>query len=356
MYRKTATIALALVIMGAGSVVFAQEGIAPDVPKTQDEERVLEIGKWYPTLEMGLNLNQASYSKNWKGGEEGSLSWSAYLNGSAEKQVSTSLNWLNTLKLLYGQTRTQERDDNDERYWGDTDKTADLIEFESLARITKGWAVDPYLSFRFESYFQDVTDPFGRKLWFNPMTFKESIGIAHKFLDMEQHQLLTRAGFTARESYRQAFTMDTGEDTYSETAWDVGAELIVDYMKVFDDRLTYTSRLSVYQPFTWSKNDVFDELGADSLMAAGISTDITDYATTVDIDWQNTFTTRVTKFISFNFYIELLYDKYDNTVVPVVDDSGSLQNPDMVRESIRKKGQFKQTFGVGISYAFGGSK
>ncbi|MDH5627965.1 MAG: hypothetical protein OEY69_06690, partial [Candidatus Krumholzibacteria bacterium] len=227
-----------------------------------------------------------------------------------------------------------------------------LIQIESILRLTRNWAVDPYLSVRYESFFQDITDPFGRKLWINPMTFKESTGIARKFKDREDDQLLMRAGFTARENYRQFYASDTGNETFSETSWDVGAELIVDYKKVFEQRLTYVSRLSVYQPFNWSKNEIFDALGPDSLIAAGLSPDIASYATTVDVDWQNTFTTKVTKFISFNFYLEILYDKYDNTVVPIVDDNGALTNAGAIDFSVRKKGQFKQTFGVGLSYTF----
>jgi len=353
MPKRFAAGVLAALIAGGSSVVFAQQGIAPDVPGKQEEKRVLEVGKWYPTLEGGLNLTQASYSTNWKGGEQGSVSWSAYLNGTAENQIKSSLNWLTTMELLYGQTRRQELDQNGNRHWGGSEKSADLVQIESILRVTRGWAVDPYFSFRFESFFQDVTDPYGRTLWFNPMTFKESVGIARKFLDYEDHQLLTRAGFTAREGYRKFFSMPAGDDTFSETSWDVGAEAIIDYTRIFNEnKVRYDSRLSVYQPFTWSKNDIFDQIGADSLLAYGIDPDITSYATTVDVDWQNTLTTKVTRFISFNFYLELLYDKYDNTVVPVVDDGGVLTNPDAVRYSIRKKGQFKQTLGVGLTYAF----
>ena len=352
MFNRIAPALLVLAIAGTGGAAFAQQGIAPEVPKPSDEQRVLEVGKWYPSLAGGLNLTQAAYSENWKGGETGSVSWNAFLNGSAENQLKTSLNWLNTMKLLYGQTRRQEVDDNGDRSWGDAEKSADLIEIESMLRMTKGWAVDPYFSLRFESLFQDITDPFGRELWLNPMTFKESAGIARKFVDREDHQLLTRIGATARETYRKFYASDSGDDTFSESAWDAGAELIVDYKRVFDERVTYDSRLSVYQPFTWSKNDVFDDLGPDSLMAAGLSPDIADYATTVDIGWQNTLTSKVTKFISFNFYLEVLYDKYDNSVPPIVDDSGSLTNAAAVGASVRKKGQFKQTFGIGLSWTF----
>jgi hypothetical protein len=352
MRKRIATGLLAVLIAGAGSAAFAQEAIAPEVPKEPKEKRDLVVGKWYPSLEGGLNLTQAAYSENWKGGETGSVSWNAFLNGSAENQVKPTLNWLSTMKLLYGQTRRQEVDVNGDRSWGDAEKSADLIQVESILRMTRNWAVDPYLGVRFESYFQDITDPFGRRLWINPMTFKESAGIARKFLDREDHQLLARLGMTARENYRKFYAADTGSETFSETSWDAGAEMILDYKKIFDGRLEYDSRLSVYQPFNWSKNEIFDALGPDSLMAAGLSPDIADYATTVDVDWQNTFTTKVTKFISFNFYLEILYDKYDNTVVPIVDENGSLTNAEAVDFSVRKKGQFKQTFGVGLSYTF----
>ncbi|HEX5132709.1 MAG TPA: DUF3078 domain-containing protein [Candidatus Krumholzibacteria bacterium] len=351
MRNRLAPALLAAMIAGNATAALAQ-GIAPEVPKDPTEKRELEVGKWYNTLEGGLNLTQAAYSENWKGGETGSISWSAFLNGGAENQLTPGLNWLNTMKLLYGQTRQQEVGADGNRSWGDAEKSSDLIQIESLLRITRNWPVDPYVSVFYESFFQDITDPYGRTLWLNPMTFRESAGVAHKFIDEDEHQLLVRGGFGARESYRRFYVNPTGDETTGESSWDVGAELIVDYKKVFDERVTYDSRLSVYQPFTWSKNDIFDQLGADSLMAAGISPDVTDYATTVDVDWQNTLTTKVTKFISFNLYVELLYDKYDNTVAPVLDDAGSLANPDAVSASVRKKGQFKQTLGVGLTFKF----
>ncbi len=353
MLKTLAAAALAVVVASGSGVVFAQEkGIAPAVPKDKKEKRELEVGKWYPTLEGGVNLTQAAYSDNWKGGETGSISWNAFLNGSAEKQINPGLNWLSGMKLLYGQTRRQEIDANGSRSWGDSEKSADLIEVDSMLRITRGWPVDPFLSVRYESFFQDITDPFGRSLWLNPMTFEESSGLAKKFLDEEDNQLLTRAGITARETYRKFFTEDAGNATTSETAWDVGAEWVTNYKKAFDERVTYESRLSVYKPFTWSKKDVFDQLGPDSLMAAGLDANTGDYTTTTDIDWQNTLTSKVTKFISFNLYFELLYDKYDNTIIPIVDDTGSLSNPEAVNFAVRKKGQFKQTLGVGLTFQF----
>lgn len=339
-------------LLGAWDLAQAQDRAPEVVEKKDEEKRVLEVGKWYPLLEAGLNLTQSAYSDNWKGGETGSVSWTAFANGLAEKQISPSWNWLSTMRLLYGQTRQQEVGANGERSWGSSEESADQIDLETMFRLTKGWAVDPYAAVRWESFFRDETDPFGRALWLNPMTFKESVGIARKFIDYEDHQLLARFGIGARETYRRFFVADVGQETESETAWDAGTELVLQYLKIFEERLTYTSRLSVYQPFTWSEKDVLEDLPADSLTAAGLSPDIADFTTTVDIDWQNTFSAQITKIIAVQLYVELLYDKYDNTVVPTVDESGAITNAEMVAASVRRKGQFKETLGIGLTFKF----
>jgi hypothetical protein len=47
-----------------------------------------------------------------------------------------------------------------------------------------------------------------------------------------------------------------------------------------------------------------------------------------------------------------IYDKYDNSVVPLVDDQGNLTNGDDVQAAVRKAGQFKQTLGISLSWSF----
>lgn len=345
--RRAAIAVLACLLASAAGRALAQ-GIAPAVSEKKEEKKLLEVGRWYPWLEAGLNLTQSSYSDNWKGGEAGSVAWSAYLNGSAERQINPGLNWLNTMKLMYGQTRREEVDADGEREWGDAEKSADQADLEALFRLTKGWAVDPYLSLRWESFFQDVTDPYGRELWFNPMTFKESVGVARTFVDDDRQKLGARFGVTAREMTRRFFSAPTGDETFRESSWDSGAELVIDHVIEFGPNVHYVSRTSFYQPFNWSKSGVFDELGADSLSAARLDTDIADYATTIDIDYQATITAKVAKALSVQLFLEFLYDKYDNTIVPVVDDAGSLTNPGAVDYAVRKKGQFRETLGVGL--------
>jgi hypothetical protein len=50
-------------------------------------------------------------------------------------------------------------------------------------------------------------------------------------------------------------------------------------------------------------------------------------------------------------YVEFLYDQYDNTIVPVVEN-GSLTNPEVVDFAVRKKGQYKQSLGIGLAWTF----
>ena len=108
---------------------------------------------WKKDFEMGLNILQSSYSSNWNGGEKGSIVWTARFDGQMEKHMSELTNWHNTLKLVYGQTHSQDRID-DELVWRSPDKSDDLIDFESLFRFTpKSW-VDPFVALNFNSLFR----------------------------------------------------------------------------------------------------------------------------------------------------------------------------------------------------------
>jgi hypothetical protein len=220
-----------------------------------------------------------------------------------------------------------------------------------------GYHVDPYVSARLETQFQDASDPLGRNLAFNPLKFKESAGIARQFFDEEDRSLLSRLGFTFRQTSRKIFKSEmdpTDKTTTTEMSNDGGIEWITDYKtKILEDRVTWTSKLGFYQAFFYSGDTDFDKLTPEQLEAAGVDTDVKDFAKVVDIDWENIFSTQITKIISVQLYLRWLYDKYDNSVPPVFDeDTGEWANPVKVRQAIRKAGQFKQTLSLGITYRF----
>jgi len=319
------------------------------------KEKKLETGRWYPSLESGLNITQSAYSNNWSGGDKGSVVWALITNGTLENQLNEKTNSKSILKLAFGQTHQQKIRSSGTRGWDKPEKSTDLIDLESVLRFTLGWFLDPYVSARFESQFQDVSDTTGgRSLFLNPLKFKESGGVAHEFIKEKDRELLSRFGFTFRQSSRKFFVDPLeGNETKTLTTNDGGLEWVTDYKtKILDDQVAWTSKLSLYQPVFYSFSDILDGLSVDELAAADFPSDVADYPMALDVDWENIFSTQITKYLSVNLYLRWLYDKYDNTVPPTEAIDGAIENPGDVRAAIRKAGQFKQTLSIGITYRF----
>lgn len=331
---------LVLVLTAAVSPVFAEDLTPAD--------------GWQKDFEAGLNILQSSYSNNWNGGEKGSIVWAARFDGKMEKQMSSLTNWRNTLKLVYGQTHNQDRNASGDLYWKRPDKSDDIIELESLLRFTpEGW-VDPFVAFNFTSMFRDLTDPSGRTLNLNPMTFKETAGVARTLIDEDGRFMMTRLGLAVSQSRRSIFVVPAPEeDTEAEMTHEMAAELVTEYKDVIlDDQVTWESKLTLAQPFVYSGKSIFeDDLTAAQLESYGLPTDIADYTTTIDADWENTFSAAITSMISVKLFTRWMYKKYDNTVKPVVDGD-ELVNAAAVNAAIRKAGQFKQTLALGLTYKF----
>ena len=315
------------------------------------EERVLELGKWYKTAETGLNLTQSTYSDNWNGGDKGAIVWTWNFNGTLENQLSDNVNWLNTLKLAYGQTHQQGFGTEGDRVVVSPAKSTDLVDLESLFRFTLGAVVDPYASGRFESQFQDGSDPLGRTLALNPMQLQAAAGIAKQFINEEERSLMSRLGFSFHQNRRSFFTdgLDPAvEDTDTWSSNDGGIEFVTDYKtRVLDDKVAWTSKLGVYQPLFYSgKSDLED---AD-LEAAGLDADLAAFTTAADIDWENIFTASITEHISVNLYLRWVYDKYDNSVAPTIDGAIDAETAAALSGAVRKVGQLKQTLSLGFNY------
>jgi hypothetical protein len=262
------------------------------------------------------------------------------------------VNFLNALHLAFGQTQDQ----NDSRDWGHPEKSTDTIDYEGLLRFTVGAPVDPFFGFGFSSQFQDASDPSGRTINLNPMTFIQSAGIARRFINKEDEQLVTRAGFTFHENFRKSFVEAApSTTTESQSTTDGGFEWITDYStRIFSERVAWTSRLSLYQPVFYSVKDDFDDIDFSALADAGIvlDADSKDFTTEAELGWENLLSTQITKLLSVNMYVEWQYDKYDNTVAPIFTSDGTLSNATAVKTAVRKKGQFKQTMALGLTYRF----
>jgi hypothetical protein len=134
---------------------------------------------WNHDLQTGINLNQSSYSDNWKAGGVNSVAVSAFLNGKLNFKSEKS-DWTNDLQLQYGNVRNQGQGMR---------KNADRIFFESKYgyRINDKWNAFASANFltQFDAGFQYSTvDGSERSLrisdFMAPGYLTEAIGFEYK--------------------------------------------------------------------------------------------------------------------------------------------------------------------------------
>ncbi|MEW5924448.1 MAG: DUF3078 domain-containing protein [Candidatus Zixiibacteriota bacterium] len=267
---------------------------------------------WEQSFNLGLNVTQSTYSKSWTGGEEGNVTWAAGADGIFAKQLSPKFNLKNTIKLAFGQTLKQDKETRD---WSRPQKSTDKIDLEALGRFTLHTWVDPYVAFRLESQFLDASVDTNKR-FVNPMLLTESAGISKSLYKKDKDEVLSRLGFAVKENINRD-VISTTDPTKTETisSMDGGLESVSDVKKVFNDKLGYVGKLSLYKAFFFSKKDDFK------------GTEAEDYWKAIDINWENTITAAISKYVQVTFYTQLLYDK-----------------------QISLKSRFKQTLALGLTY------
>ncbi len=267
---------------------------------------------WTLSADVNLTATQSAYSDNWVGGEAGALSWTLNSNWLAEKQFNSKLHNKNTLKLLFGQTHNQDLETKD---WAKPVKSTDRIDFESVLRFTLGGIVDPYVGLRIESMFLDQSDP-ELDRYVNPVKFTESAGIAKVFFKEEHRELVMRLGAGIRQFLDRDRYDAVTENRENWTSNDAGFIFDTDFKTpLAGDKITYQSKLTVYQAYYYSEKDAL----------AGLPE--ADYWKAPDVNWENTFTAGITEHLMVNLYIQLLYDK-----------------------ELDLAGRLKQTLSLGITY------
>lgn len=276
-----------------------------------------EVG-WKKSLIIDITTTQTGYSDSWVGGEAGSFNWVSNLNGSAEKQLSPIFDVKSTLKVSFGQTITQ---DEDTREWSRPKKSTDLIDFENVGRFTLHKFVDPYVAFRLETQFFDGRKV-GYKQYFSPLKLTESAGISRILYEKDKDVISSRFGLALRQIFKA--NVDSTEvapdiyDNYSvvdSTLTDGGFEWVTDATYQLHDNIKYTGKLTLYKAVFFSKSD--EVKGTES----------ENYWKAIDANWENIFSTQVTKIITVNLYTQLLYDK-----------------------EVSKKGRFKETIAIGFVF------
>ncbi len=266
---------------------------------------------WQKYLDLNLTATQNSYSDNWTGGEAGNVSWVANANSGFEKQLSEKLNSKTTIKLAFGQTHAQ---DQETKKWAKPVKSTDLIDIETLARLTLHTWVDPYLAVRFESQFLDASYP-ALKRYLNPKKITESGGISKQFHKTEKNEILSRLGLALRQIITEDIVDTISRRTEVNSTNDGGIESVTDVKLTLSDKISYTSKLSLYRALFFSESGELK------------GTPQEDYWKEVDVNWENNVSVSVARYVTVSLYIQLLYDK-----------------------EIAKKGRFKETLSLGLTY------
>ncbi len=306
---KTAIVLAAIVLLA--SAVYAQDSTATG---------------WKRSLVFDLTATQTAYSNSWVGGEAGSFNWVSNLNGLSEKHLTPSILYTSRLKLSFGQTLSQRITTDpvtgaEEKKWDRPQKSTDLIDWENVGRLTRGWAVDPYLALRLETQFYDGSVE-GHNRFFSPLKLTESGGIARQIYSKGDDLLVSRLGFAIRQIITKGLIPEkdtlTNKAIYvreDSTLSDGGIEWVTDANFAFHKNIQYTGKLTMYKALIFSKKDELK------------GTPQADYWKAVDVNWENILAAKVSKVITVNFYLQFLYDK-----------------------QIDLRGRLKQTLGLGIVY------
>ena len=241
---------------------------------------------WNVASDINLTLTQNAYSDNWDGTETGSISWAFTSNSVAEKMLTDSILNKHRLELEYGQTHRQDPETNE---WKRPEKSADVIDYETLLQFMIGWFVDPYVAGRVETQFHD--ERFDNTMALNPALFTESAGIARAVFRTDEREWTNRIGV----AFRQELDRNVGGEEETETTTDGGIQFVSELRTpLAEDRITLSSRLELYQALIYSEED---EEG------------VGDEWKSLDASLENTLAASITDHITVNLILDLLYDE-----------------------------------------------
>jgi hypothetical protein len=252
---------------------------------------------WQQKLGFSLLLNEGLYSTNWQGDEKTSGSITASVDHAAQKQLAPALKFEHAVGLAFGQQVADEGDNGWQ--WS---KSEDKIRLDEVLRLTLGIWVDPFVSAALKSQFIDGRDTTTER-YVHPLELLEAAGVGRTFFDSEARALKSQLGAAARQLFDDLDTLGTVADAGLTWSTDFRTRLGT-------PDAGYSTKLVLYKP----------------LVSFGSGHPV---GTWPQLDWQHELNAKIGKFITAKAYVQLLYDE-------VVDD----------------KLRFKQTLGLGLSYAW----
>jgi hypothetical protein len=165
-----------LLLLGWSTIAMAQK------PTRLDSIKVVPIDTvyWKRSAQAGINLNQGSFSSNWKGGGVNSIALGAFFNAKSD-YMKRRFNWTSEVQLQYGIVKNQGQDSR---------KNVDRIFLDTKVghRLSSVWLAFGNLNFlsQFATGYRYEPLPGGGERnvlisnFFAPAYLTESMGLEYK--------------------------------------------------------------------------------------------------------------------------------------------------------------------------------
>ncbi|NOY78259.1 MAG: DUF3078 domain-containing protein [Calditrichaeota bacterium] len=232
-----------------------------------------------PTIVGGLNLTQNSTS-NWTAGGENAYAYTFTLN-SQFLNNQPKYRWKITGDFAFGQTKVGSQD---------LRNAVDRIDINGLLTYKYGLFINPYVSAGLLTQFAtgydySKTPPLAKSGFFDPAFITGGTGLGWTL----RPKFTTRLGLGIKETITQKYSQFGYADKAStpniieKTKFETGIQSVTELETKLANNLLYISHLGLFSSFA--------------------------NMTAVDVKWNNTWSVNVSKFISINLIVNLLYDE-----------------------------------------------
>jgi len=293
-------------------------------PEAQSQETIpTDTSYWTKGGTGTLTFSSVSLT-NWVAGGANSIALNGFLELYANYARERSA-WENSLALGYGLLRQGEDDDIRTR------KSDDKINFTTkygykLNQDKGNWYFSALLDFK--TQFAEGLDEDNNRIseFLSPGYLLVASGIDYKLGDVFSANFAPLTGkftFVTDDalSAAGAYGVDPGKTARAE----LGSFLKINFKKEVVTNASYQTRLELFTNY-------IENFG------------------NIDVNWENIILLKVNKYLSANFFTQLLYD--DDIDIGVDDnDNGTIDD-----NELKPRVQFKTVFGVGLTYNFGASK
>jgi len=273
------------------------------------QENTDSINYWKFNGVSSINFSQVSLT-NWAAGGDNSYAFNGLINLSLEYSKDKN-DWSNTLNIGYGIQKQGEQD---------VRKTDDNIDFTSKygRKVSESFFISALLNFNTQmddgkKYETDTSYVISR--FFAPAYLQGAIGMEYKPSEVFYIVLSPVAGKLTMVmddtlSARGSFGVEAGEKTRLE----LGGSATMGVRKEIMKNVTLKSTLGLFTNYLKNPQNV-------------------------DVDWKMSINMKINDYLSANLNTHLIYDDDIKTT----DDEGNEQGA---------KVQFKEVFGVGLTYKF----